>query len=143
MLSLQVEELTTGLGPGDEMVARDYMDLGNSTAPLDERVATLQGFSSTDLIDLGTIASVLGFNPSVDSLEAVIQPKGYRSASGIKAVPPAVANRLVDHFDGLQNLMAANIEDLMAVDGIGERCARTVREGLSRIAETSLLDRFM
>ncbi|MFC3300938.1 DNA integrity scanning protein DisA [Arthrobacter agilis] len=143
LLSLQVEELTTGLGPGSEMVLRDYMDLGTSTAPVEERVATLQGFSSTDLIDLGTIASVLGFNPSVDSLEAVIQPKGYRLLSGIKAVPPAVANRLVDHFGGLQNLMAANIEDLMAVDGIGEQRARTVREGLSRIAETSLLDRFM
>lgn len=143
LLSLQVEELTTGLGPGPEIVLRDYMDLGSSTAPLDERAATLQGFSSTDLIDLGTIASVLGFNPSADSLEAVIQPKGYRLLSGIKAVPPAVANRLVEHFDGLQNLMAANIEDLMAVDGIGEQRARTVREGLSRIAETSLLDRFM
>ncbi|WP_394250847.1 DNA integrity scanning diadenylate cyclase DisA [Arthrobacter pityocampae] len=143
LLSLQVEELTTGLGPGSEMVLRDYMDLGSSTAPVEERVATLQGFSSTDLIDLGTIASVLGFNPSLDSLEAVIQPKGYRLLSGIKAMPPAVANRLVEHFDGLQNLMAANIEDLMAVDGIGEQRARTVREGLSRIAETSLLDRFM
>ncbi|MHA7282625.1 DNA integrity scanning diadenylate cyclase DisA [Arthrobacter sp. TMS2-4] len=143
LLSLQVEELTTGLGPGSEMVLRDYMDLGSSTAPVDERVATLQGFSSTDLIDLGTIASVLGFNPSLDSLEAVIQPKGYRLLSGIKAMPPAVANRLVEHFDGLQNLMAANIEDLMAVDGIGEQRARTVREGLSRIAETSLLDRFI
>lgn len=143
LLSLQVEELTTGLGPGSEMVLRDYMDLGSSTAPVEERVATLQGFSSTDLIDLGTIASVLGFNPSLDSLEAVIQPKGYRLLSGNKAMPPAVANRLVEHFDGLQNLMAANIEDLMAVDGIGEQRARTVREGLSRIAETSLLDRFM
>jgi diadenylate cyclase len=49
----------------------------------------------------------------------------------------------VDHFGGLQNLMAANIDDLMTVDGIGEQRARTVREGLSRIAETSLLDRFM
>ena len=95
------------------------------------------------MIDPGTIASVLGFNPSLDSLEAVIQPKGYRLLSGIKAMPPAVANRLVEHFDGLQNLMAANIEDLMAVDGIGEQRARTVREGLSRIAETSLLDRFI
>ncbi|WP_159617298.1 DNA integrity scanning diadenylate cyclase DisA [Arthrobacter zhaoguopingii] len=143
LLSLQVEELTTGLGPGSEMVLRDYMDpSSNGTSP-EERVGTLQNFSSTDLIDLGTIASVLGFNPSTDSLDAVVQPKGYRLLSGIKAVPPAVATRLVEHFDGLQNLMAANIEDLMAVDGIGEQRARTVREGLSRIAETSLLDRFM
>ncbi|MHA7263030.1 DNA integrity scanning diadenylate cyclase DisA [Arthrobacter sp. TMN-37] len=143
LLSLQVEELTTGLGPGSEMVLRDYMDPSSNGSTPEERVAILQGFSSTDLIDLGTIASVLGFNPSTDSLDAVVQPKGYRLLSGIKAVPPAVATRLVDHFDGLQNMMAANIDDLMAVDGIGEQRARTVREGLSRIAETSLLDRFM
>ncbi|GAB3553107.1 DNA integrity scanning diadenylate cyclase DisA [Arthrobacter tumbae] len=143
LLSLQVEELTTGLGPGSEMVLRDYSGLGASSTPVEDQLARLQGFSSTDLIDLGTIASVLGFNPSTDSLDAVVQPKGYRLLSGIKAMPPTVANRLVDHFDGLQNLMAANIDDLMAVDGIGEQRARTVREGLSRIAETSLLDRFM
>lgn len=143
LLSLQVEELTTGLGPGSEMVLRDYLDLGERPLVAEEQLAKLQGFSSTDLIDLGTIASVVGFNPSSDSLDAVVQPKGFRLLSGIKAVPPAVANRLVEHFGGLQNLMAANIDDLMAVDGIGEQRARTVREGLSRIAETSLLDRFM
>ncbi|MGO1518203.1 MAG: helix-hairpin-helix domain-containing protein, partial [Arthrobacter sp.] len=61
----------------------------------------------------------------------------------IKSVPRAVADRLVASFGGLQHLMAANIDDLMAVDGIGEQRARTVREGLSRIAESSLLDRYM
>ncbi|NKX50870.1 DNA integrity scanning protein DisA, partial [Arthrobacter deserti] len=70
-------------------------------------------------------------------------PLGYRLLSGIKSVPRAVADRLVSHFGGLQHLMAANIDDLMAVDGIGEQRARTIREGPSRIAETSLLDRFM
>ncbi len=143
LLSLQVEELTTGLGPGSEMVLRDYLEVGSGTASLEDRVSTLQGLSSTELIDLGTIAGVLGFTSSGDSLDTPVHPKGYRLLSGIKAVPPAIANRLVDRLDGLQNLMAANIEDLMAVDGIGEQRARTVREGLSRIAETSLLDRFL
>jgi diadenylate cyclase len=58
-------------------------------------------------------------------------------------VPKAVADRLVDYFGGLQNLMAATIDDLMTVDGIGDQRARTVREGLSRMAEASLLDRFL
>ena len=47
------------------------------------------------------------------------------------------------HFGGLQFLMAATIDDLMTVDGIGDQRARTVREGLSRMAEASLLDRFL
>ena len=58
-------------------------------------------------------------------------------------VPGAVADRLVEHFGGLQYLMAATIEDLMQVDGIGEQRARSVREGLSRMAESSLLDRYI
>ncbi|GAA1905779.1 DNA integrity scanning diadenylate cyclase DisA [Arthrobacter gandavensis] len=143
LLSLQLEELTTGLGPGSEMIVRDYADIGGTQGNVDEQVATLQGLSSSDMVDLGKIAAVVGFQPGQDSLEAVVQPRGYRLLSNIKSVPPAVSNRLVDHFGGLQNLMAANIEDLMQVDGIGEQRARTVREGLSRIAETSLLDRFM
>lgn len=143
LLSLQLDELTSGLGPGSEMVIRDYADIGGKSSDVDTALARLTGFSSTDLIDLGKIASVVGFQPGTDSLEAVVQPHGYRLLSSIKAVPGAVADRLVDHFDGLQNLMAANIDDLMTVDGIGEQRARTVREGLSRIAEASLLDRFM
>lgn len=143
LLSLQLEELTTGLGPGSEMVIRDYRDLGGEVSDVDAAMNRLTRLSSTDLIDLGKIASVVGFQPGTDSLEAVVQPHGYRLLSSIKAVPRAVADRLVDHFGGLQNLMAANIDDLMAVDGIGEQRARTVREGLSRIAEASLLDRFM
>ncbi|VEJ30496.1 DNA integrity scanning protein DisA [Rothia dentocariosa] len=34
--------------------------------------------------------------------------------------------------------MAASLEDLRDVDGIGEHRARTVRESLSRMAESSL-----
>ena len=51
--------------------------------------------------------------------------------------------QLVDHFESLQRLLAANIEDLMAVEGVGESRARAVREGLSRMAETSILERYV
>src|SRR5450756_1599825 len=37
----------------------------------------------------------------------------------------------------------AGIEDLMAVDGVGEQRARAVREGLSRLAESSILERYV
>lgn len=39
--------------------------------------------------------------------------------------------------------MAANVDDLRSVEGIGEYRARSIRESLARMAETSLLDRFM
>ena len=54
-----------------------------------------------------------------------------------------VVERLVEHFGDLQKLLAASIEDLQTVDGVGESRARTVREGLSRLAESSILERYV
>ena len=43
----------------------------------------------------------------------------------------------------LQKLLAASVDDLQAVDGVGEARARSVREGLSRLAESSILERYV
>jgi DNA integrity scanning protein DisA with diadenylate cyclase activity len=58
-------------------------------------------------------------------------------------LPGAIVDRLVSHFGSLQKLLAANIDDLMDVDGVGEGRARLVREGLSRLAESSILERYV
>lgn len=44
---------------------------------------------------------------------------------------------------GLQKLLAASVDDLQTVDGVGEARARSVREGLSRLAESSILERYV
>ncbi|MDQ0030768.1 DNA integrity scanning diadenylate cyclase DisA [Arthrobacter bambusae] len=143
LLSLQLEELTTGRGPGSDVIIRDYAGADASQEDIDGAMQALLDLSPTELIDLGKIAGIIGFAGGMDVLDAGVQPRGYRLLSGLKSVPKAVADRLVEHFGGLQYLMAATIEDLMTVDGIGDQRARTVREGLSRMAEASLLDRFL
>lgn len=143
LLALQMDELSAGLGPGSDMIIKDYANLGGTELDTEAALAQIRALDSTEMIDLGKIAAILGVTPGIDSLDAVVHPQGYRLLAGIKSVPRAVADRLVQSFGGLQNLMAAGIEDLMAVDGIGDQRARTVREGLSRIAESSLLDRFI
>jgi diadenylate cyclase len=143
LLSLQLDELTVGRGPGSDVIIRDYSGPAASAEDIDNAVKALVSLGPTELIDLGKIAGIVGFAGGEANLDAVVQPRGYRLLSGLKAVPKAVADRLVDHFGGLQFLMAATIDDLMTVDGIGDQRARTVREGLSRMAEASLLDRFL
>ncbi|ASN40793.1 DNA integrity scanning diadenylate cyclase DisA [Paeniglutamicibacter terrestris] len=143
LLALQLDELSAGLGPGADLLLKDYSNLGTQELDIDAALAKLQSLDSTDLIDLSKFAAVLGITPGIDSLEAIVTPKGHRLLAAITSVPRTVADRLVNNFGGLQRLMAANIEDLMAVDGIGDQRARTVREGLSRVAESSLLDRFL
>jgi diadenylate cyclase len=60
----------------------------------------------------------------------------------VPRLPAGIIDRLVTHFGGLQKLLAATVEDLLSVDGVGEARARGIREGLSRLAETSILDRY-
>ena len=54
-----------------------------------------------------------------------------------------ITDRIVGHFGGLQKLLAATTEDLQQVEGVGEARARSVRDGVSRLAEASILDRFV
>ena len=58
-------------------------------------------------------------------------------------LPEVITDRLVGHFGGLQKLLAATTEDLQQVEGVGEARARSVRDGVSRLAEASILDRFV
>jgi diadenylate cyclase len=54
-----------------------------------------------------------------------------------------VVERLVEHFGTLAKLLAAGIDDLRAVEGVGDTRARSVRDGLSRLAESSILERYV
>ena len=42
----------------------------------------------------------------------------------------------------LQKLLAATVDDLQIVEGVGEARARSVRESLARLADASILERF-
>jgi len=51
-------------------------------------------------------------------------------------------DHIVDRFDNLSKIMRATIDDLDEVDGVGETRAKAIKEGLSRLAESSILDRY-
>jgi diadenylate cyclase len=53
-----------------------------------------------------------------------------------------VIERIVGRFGSLQKIMRATIDDLDDVAGVGESRARAIKEGLSRLAESSILDRY-
>jgi diadenylate cyclase len=45
-------------------------------------------------------------------------------------------------FGSLAKIMRATIDDLDDVEGVGETRAKAIKEGLSRLAESSILDRY-
>ena len=143
LLSLQLDELLGGIEDDRELLARDYLPSGRKARKAAEVLNELQDLSSTDLLDLTEMARAFGFGLAPESLDNAISPRGYRLLNKVPRLPPAIINRLVDHFGALQKLLAATIEDLQAVDGVGEARARSIREGLSRLAENSILDRYV
>ena len=80
---------------------------------------------------------------SVEHLDGAVAPRGYRLLAKVPRLPVAVVDRLVDHFGTLQKLLSAGVEDLQVVEGVGELRARSVREGLSRLAESTILERYV
>lgn len=145
LLSLQLDELVAGVDLDRELVARDYLPAGPArrTRSVAGAIAGLDALSATDLLDLGAVAQALGFAGGSDQLDAAVSPRGYRLLARVPRLPGSVIDRLVDHFGGLQKLLAASIDDLQAVEGVGETRARSVREGLSRLAESSILERYV
>ena len=54
----------------------------------------------------------------------------------------AIVERIVDRFVDLPRLLQASADDLEKVDGVGAgRAARGLRAGLSRLVESSVLER--
>jgi diadenylate cyclase len=140
LLSLQLDELVTGVDLERELVVRDYLSSGRRAKGAEATLARLEALSSTDLVDPGAAARALGLG---DQLDGAVAPRGYRLLAKVQRLPSPVVERLVDHFDTLQKLLSAGVDDLQAVEGVGELRARSVREGLSRLAESSILERYV
>ena len=145
LLSLQLDELLAGVEPERELVVRDYLPgaTGRKSRSPEDVLRDFDALSAAELLDLSTIARVMGYTAGAEALDAPVSPRGYRLLAKVPRLPNLVVDRLVDHFGGLQKLLAAGIDDLQAVEGVGETRARSVREGLSRLAESSILERYV
>jgi diadenylate cyclase len=143
LLALQLEELMAGVEADRTLVIRDYLPgVGRTNSP-EDALSELDGLTATDLIDLVAVAKSLGYPGASDALDAAVSPRGFRLLAKVPRLPAPVVDRLVEHFESLQRLLGATVEDLQAVDGVGDARARGVREGLSRLAEASILERYV
>ncbi len=142
LLSLQLDELVTGVDADRQLVTRDYLPSGKRAPSTDEALAALGALGPTDLVDINAVARSLGLGTN-ELLDNPVSPRGYRLLARVPRLPQTVVERLVEHFGSLQKLLAASIDDLQTVEGVGELRARSVREGLSRLAESSILERYV
>ncbi len=142
LLSLQLEELITGVDAERELVIRDYLPSGRRARGPEEYLGRLEALSATELVDPAAAARALGLGTG-EHLDGAVAPRGYRLLAKVPRLPQSVVDRLVEHFGNLQKLLSAGVDDLQAVEGVGELRARSVREGLSRLAESTILERYV
>jgi diadenylate cyclase len=100
----------------------------------------LAALSTEDLIDPAELVHALRL-PTM-ALDAAVSPRGYRMLSRIPRLPDQIVERIVGRFGSLQKIMRATIDDLDDVEGVGATRAKAIKEGLTRIAESSILDRY-
>ncbi|MQA14528.1 MAG: DNA integrity scanning protein DisA [Pseudonocardiaceae bacterium] len=139
LIALQLDELVGDVDTDRELVMRDYLPVGRSRASAAE---ALDHLSSAELLDLTVVAACYGFPAGLEALEGQVSPRGHRLLARVPRLPTGLQSQLVEHFGSLQALMAATVDDLQHVDGVGHARAKGVREGLSRLAESSIVERY-
>jgi diadenylate cyclase len=140
LVALQLEELTGGVEDDRRLVGRDYFVESAHRTP-EVVIGQLGELSDEDLLDLRVVGSLLGLPPEMD-LDSSVQPRGYRLLNRIPRLPEAIADHVIERFGRLPKIMRASIGDLVSVEGVGEARARAIKDGLARVAETSILDRY-
>jgi len=139
LITLQLDELVGGMERDRDLLLQDYLPVDRS---VEAAAAALDELSGSELLDLTAVAGCYGYPLVPESLEEPVSPRGHRLLARAPRLPSAVQARLVEHFGSLQALMAATVDDLQHVDGVGGARARVVREGLSRLAESSIVERY-
>ncbi|GGE01301.1 DNA integrity scanning diadenylate cyclase DisA [Paenibacillus nasutitermitis] len=140
LISMQMEELVGGVEEESWFLIKDY-----AKNPHEDKIreirAGIHKLNSEELFDISSIIKLLGYTGASMASEEMIAPRGYRLLNRIPRLPAVIVNNLVDRFERLPHILMATIEELDAVDGIGEVRARTIKDGLKRIQEQMFIDR--
>jgi diadenylate cyclase len=147
LVGLQSAELVDGVAPALHLVIRDYcgrqpspgMDLRSMVNLVADQLARL---ASDELRDASRVAEILGLPGSFHDTESGVEPRGYRLLYRLPRVTEAIIERIVERFVNLQQIMRASLAELEQVEGVGQARANLVKDGLARLAEASIFERY-
>ncbi len=143
LIKMQLEELVSNVEQEGVLLIKDYIseELEEESSDPEEILESLTDWSSDEILTLNTISKALGYSGSVNTLDESVSPRGYRILRKIPRLPMPVIENLVDHFEDLQSIIRASVDELDDVDGIGEVRAQAIKDGLRRLRDQVLLDR--
>ncbi|HEY3315086.1 MAG TPA: DNA integrity scanning diadenylate cyclase DisA [Bacillota bacterium] len=142
LVGMQAQELAGDVASNYYLTIRDYC-LPPEPGVAEHGRPELGALSSEDLLDPAIIGRIIGYPPAPGFLDRPVTPRGYRILSQIPRLPAGVIDNLVDAFGQLPRTVSASIEELDAVDGIGEVRAKAIKDGLRRLRDKVIIDRQM
>ena len=129
---MQLEELIGGLEKEEELIIKDYLVKTRKKTTPEKIIQKLEELSYEEITNDASIAKLLGYENFDNYDEVGVYTKGYRILNKVPRMPSNIVENLVDSFKSFQHILAADIESLDDVDGIGEIRARTIKQSLKR-----------
>src|SRR5256885_6725603 len=142
LIEMQLEETMVGAAGDKAALVHDYLADASEDgfAMVLDQLARLP---HEDLLDFGRLAELLGYDRKLNTLDHPVSPRGYRILGRIPRLPKLVIQAIVRDFGGLDEILAASDSELEAVEGVGDMRAKDIREGLRRLQEINLVDRYL
>ena len=142
LIEMQLEETMVGVAGEKSALVRDYL-VDDSEETLALVVDSLARLPHEDLLDFGRLSELLGYDRKANTLDHPVLPRGYRILGRVPRMPKLVIGSIVREFGGLDEIIAATDAELEDVEGVGEIRAKEIREGLRRLQEVNIVDRYL
>jgi diadenylate cyclase len=142
LIEMQLEETILGTTAEKAALVQDYL-ADYSDEAFASALDQVGRLAHQDLLDFGRLAELLGYDRKLNTLDYPVSPRGHRILGRIPRLPKLVVTQIVNEFGGLDELLAATDAELEGVEGVGEIRAKDIREGLRRLQEINLVDRYL
>ena len=136
LVSMQLQELMGGLEK--EYIVQTKSSRKKKTP--EKVIEELSKMQYEEMTRENTVAKLLGYETFDNYDEVGVYTRGYRILNKIPRMPSNIVENLVSSFKSFQHVLAADIESLDEVDGIGEVRARTIRQSLRRMQEQFMFE---
>ena len=143
LIEMQLEETMVGAAAEKAALVRDYLSSYSDDTAFAAALEEIGRLAHQDLLDFGRLAELLSYDRKLNTLDYPVSPRGYRVLGRIPRLPKLVVTQIVSEFGGLDELLAATDAELEAIEGVGEIRAKDIREGLRRLQEINLVDRYL
>ena len=140
LVKMQLDELIAGIEKEELLIIKDYIVPTKKKRTPEKVLEEIADFSDEEIMRETTISKLLGYETFDNYDEVGVYTRVYRILNKIPRMPSNIVENLIMSFKSFQHILAADIESLDEVDGIGEVRARTIKQSLRRMQEQFIFE---